>query len=181
MTRDAIHLLWVTALWVALWGDVTAGNVIAGLLVGGALVAAFPRARSPLRSRVRPLPTIRFVGSFVHKFLEANAIVAWEVITPDNESVNEAIVAVPLTGVSDGIVTMVANAISLTPGTLVVEIDKDPTILYVHVLHLRDVEQVRRDVLALELLAVRAFGTDDAIAAAERHRRDSEPAKGPHR
>ena len=42
------------------------------------------------------------------------------------------------------------------------ELTQDPTVLYVHVLHLRDVEAVRRDILRLTDLAVRAFGSAEA-------------------
>lgn len=168
MIRHAAHVLWLAAVWVALWGELNAANALGGLLVGGVLVGAFPRHRSPLRWRLRPLPAVRFAAVFFRDFVEANFVVAWEVITPNNESVNEGIVAIPLTGASDGIVTIVANAISLTPGTLTLEVRRDPTVLYVHVMHLREIEDVRRDVLQLELLALRAFGSDDAIAEAER-------------
>lgn len=78
--------------------------------------------------------------------------------------------------VSEGIVTVVANAVTLTPGTLTVDVhepdDGTPAVIYVHVLQFDDVESVRADVLRLERLAVRAFGTkqhrhdlDELVAA----------------
>ena len=63
---------------------------------------------------------------------------------------------------------MVANAISLTPGTLTIEVATDPNVLYVHVLHLHDIDAVRRDVTRLERSVLRAFGTDEAVAEVER-------------
>ena len=74
------------------------------------------------------------------------------------------IVAVPLRGCSDAVATLIADAISLTPGTLTLEVRRDPLTLYVHALDTRDVEQVQRDVRTLEVLAVRAFGDDAALA-----------------
>jgi multicomponent Na+:H+ antiporter subunit E len=72
---------------------------------------------------------------------------------------------------SDGIVTVVANAVTLTPGTLTVDVhepgDDTPPTIYVHVLQFDDVESVRRDVLRLEQLAVRAFGTKQQRAEIE--------------
>lgn len=155
--------LWLVLVWVALWEEVSPGNVLAGVAVATALLAAFPRGEGLLRGRIRPLATARFVVHFSWKLVEASVIVAWEVVTPRNR-INEGIVAVPIHGVSDGLVTVVANGISLTPGTLTLEVDRDPTVLYVHVLHLRDIEAVRRDVLRLEELAVRAFGSPADIA-----------------
>lgn len=176
------HVLWLTAVWAALWGSLTVGTLLGGVLVGTVLVLAFPRRPSPLGWSFRLLPFLRFALDFLGRFLVANAVVAWEVITPNNaETVNEAFVAVPLTGVSDGIVTLVANAISLTPGTLTVEVERHPTVLYIHVLHLRDVEHVRSEVLKMELLAVRAFGSREAIEQAELHRRERDLTEGPQR
>jgi hypothetical protein len=47
---------------------------------------------------------------------------------------------------------------------------RDPATLYVHVLHLRSLEQTRREVLELERLALAAFGSAEAIEQARRHR-----------
>ena len=47
----------------------------------------------------------------------------------------------------------------------------DPLVLYVHVLHLRDVEEVRRDVQHLTDLTVRAFGSAEAVAAQDEYLR----------
>ena len=51
------------------------------------------------------------------------------------------------------------------------ELTMDPLVLYVHVLHLDDVEQVRRDILHLTDLTVRAFGSAEAVAAQDEYLR----------
>lgn len=155
--------LWLVAVWVALWGSVSAANVLTGALVAVALVASFPRRGAPGVTPVRPLATVRLLAYFLRMLVEASLAVAWEVVTPTIR-VNEGIVAVPVLGVSDPLVTVVANAVSLTPGTLTLEVDRHPTVLYVHVLHLSDPDSVRRDVQRLEELVIRAFGSDAAIA-----------------
>jgi multicomponent Na+:H+ antiporter subunit E len=72
---------------------------------------------------------------------------------------------------SDALVTLVANSITLTPGTATIDVreheDGSPPTLYVHVLHFGDVESIRRDVLRLEQLAVRAFGSAEALRAVD--------------
>jgi multicomponent Na+:H+ antiporter subunit E len=65
---------------------------------------------------------------------------------------------------SDLVITVVANAITLTPGTLTVELRRDPTTLYVHVLHLSDLDEVRRDIRTLQRKVVRAIGSAHALA-----------------
>lgn len=177
MRTRLLVLGWLLVVWVALWEEISVANVASGLVVGGLLTTLFPLTRAGVGGHpvsFRPLRALHLLGYFLWKLVEANAVVAWEVITPNNEGVQEGVVAVPLTGSADIVVTLVANAISLTPGTLTLEIDRDPTVLYVHVLHLRNLERVRADVLRLEVRVLHAFGTPDAITAAERHLAEAE-------
>lgn len=168
--RQLPYIGYLVVIWVALWGDLSVANVLSGALVGGGLVLAFPSAGPAGWGTVRPLAALRFGVFFLAKLFEANVIVAWEVITPSNAGVNEGIVEVPVTGASDAVLSLVANAVSLTPGTITLEVRRHPATLYVHVLHLRSIEQTRRDVLNLERLALAAFGSEESIEAARRLR-----------
>jgi multicomponent Na+:H+ antiporter subunit E len=153
---------WLIVVWVALWGPVTTANVAGGLAVALA-VQLLPGRGRPTRFAVRPVPTIKFLAYFLAKLVEASVVVAVEVATPRNR-IRTGVVAVPLRGASDALVTLVADAVTLTPGTLTIEVGRNPPTLYVHVLHLRDVEAVRREIRHLEVLAVRAFGSPAALA-----------------
>ena len=163
MIARVVLVGWLTIVWVALWGDLAVGTAVAGVLAGIALVARFPPTR-PLRFVVRPFAVMRFLVVFAWQLVVASAVVAWEVITPRNR-INEGIVEIPVRGASELVTAVVANAISLTPGTLTIEIDRPRGRLYVHVLHLHDVEQVRADIRALEALVIRAFGSERSIAS----------------
>lgn len=163
--RRAFLGAWLVVVWVALWGDAHIGTVVAGVAVAAAVtwvLALGPRPAA--RSTIRPVAALRFLLWFVGALVRATALVAWEIVTPKN-NLREGIVAIPIRGVSDTVVTVVANAITLTPGTLTLEVQRDPYVLYVHVLHLEGPDQVRNDVLDLEALAIRAFGSADAVAA----------------
>lgn len=177
MNRRLPLLVWLLLVWLALWESVSVANVASGLAVGALLLVLFPVPASPgAGGRFRPLRALELLAYFLVKLLEANAVVAWEVVTPSNAKVKEAIVAVPITGASDAVVAVLANAISLTPGTLTLEVRRDPTVLYVHVLHLRSIERARADVLRLERKVLRAFGSDEAIAIAEARLAETEAA-----
>ncbi|HSJ82718.1 MAG TPA: Na+/H+ antiporter subunit E [Acidimicrobiia bacterium] len=154
--------VWLIAVWLFLWGEITVGNLVGGSLVATLVLYLFKVDRVSATGAFRPLAALHFMFYFLVKLVEASLVVAWEVVTPRNR-INEGIVAVPLAGVSDLLTTMVANSISLTPGTLTIDVGKDARVLYVHVLHLRSVEQVRREVYRLELLAIKAFGSDEAV------------------
>jgi multicomponent Na+:H+ antiporter subunit E len=164
-----VLVTWLTVMWVALWGNLSWANVLGGLAAASVLLAVYRVATTGTPAYpLRPLPALRFILFFLWKLFEANLVLAWEVVTPRNK-INEGIVAVPIQGCSDGLITLVSNAITLTPGTVTLEVNRNPAVLYVHVLHLHDIEDVRRDVRHLEALAIRAFGSPDALAELERN------------
>jgi multicomponent Na+:H+ antiporter subunit E len=158
----ALLTAWLLVVWIALWGQATTANVLGGLAVALA-VQLVPRPRHDTRVAFRPLAALRFLVYFAGQLVTASTVVAIEVATRRTR-INTGIVAVPLRGASDALVTLVADAVTLTPGTLTLEVRRDPPTLYVHVLHLDDVEQVRRSIRRTEVLAVRAFGTREALA-----------------
>jgi multicomponent Na+:H+ antiporter subunit E len=153
-------IVWLTVLWIALWDEPSPANLVSGLLVAVIVTALFPIEQIGERHRVRPLALAAFNGYFVWKLVEANVVLAREILTR-RDSTRTGIIAVALQpGSTDLVTTIVANAVSLTPGTLTLEASTDPHVLYVHVLHLHDPDQVRRDIQKLEQLARRAFGLD---------------------
>ncbi len=155
--RRAIFVLWLTLVWVLLWEDYSPAATLTGLVVSATLLALFPGPAPRRFGGVRPVKLMRFAAYFTYKLLEANLIVARKVVTSPIR-VNEGVIAVPVRESSDAVVTLIANAISLTPGTLTLEVRRNPTVLYVHVLDLKSVEEARAEILRLERLALEAFG-----------------------
>ncbi len=159
-------VIWLTLVWALLWGDLGLASLLSGLGVAVFVVfIARPTGVHGIQlTSFHPLSAVVFLVYFLVQLVKSNFQVAWEVITPGS-NVNRAIIAVPLHVTTDGLVTLVGNAITLTPGTLTVDVRADdpdrPPVLYVHALHFTDVESLRRDVLRLERLAVRAFGTKE--------------------
>lgn len=133
-------------------------NVLWGIVVGALTRLVVPLPRHERQVRVRPVALLRFVAYFLWQLVRASAIVAWEVVTPRNR-IHEGIVAAPLRTSSAGVITLIANAVSLTPGTLTLEVEQDPPVLYVHILHLRTIDEVREDIRHLEDHALAAFPT----------------------
>jgi multicomponent Na+:H+ antiporter subunit E len=158
MRTRFLLVLWLVFAWVALWRDISIANIMSGALVALGVVWLFPPTNeSPLR--VRPLALLRFLATTAISILRANLVVAWEVVTPTNQ-INEGVVSVELASSNPVVITMVSHAIILAPGTMVIDIDRGtddrPTQLYVHVLHLRSIDDVRDEVLQLEALALAA-------------------------
>jgi multicomponent Na+:H+ antiporter subunit E len=157
--RVALVLAWSMVVWSALWARPTFVNFFWGAVVGAFTLLVVPPSRREHRLRINVGALLRFAVYFFWKLLQASAIVAWEVVTPRNR-IHEGIVAAPLRTESLGIITLIANTVSLTPGTLTLEARQHPPILYVHILHLRTIDEVREDIRRLEDLALAAFPTE---------------------
>lgn len=159
LRRSAWSIAWLTLAWMAMWRDVTWGNLIGGLVAGAAIVLLFPLPASTSTIRLRPIAMVRFLAVFGWSVLKANIVVAWEVLTPRNR-IREGIIGVPLDCDHPLVLTAINHAVNLAPGTMVVDIDRDPTVVYVHVLHLDDPGSVHAEVHQLERLAMAAFGLE---------------------
>lgn len=93
----------------------------------------------------RVIRLIKLAASFVWQLLISNFRVLWDVITPTHFS-KPAVIGVPLDARTDFEIMLVANIISLTPGTLSLDVSEDRTTLYVHVMFLDDLETAREDI-----------------------------------
>ncbi|HUF99198.1 MAG TPA: Na+/H+ antiporter subunit E [Ilumatobacter sp.] len=156
-------VVWLTALWVMLWRSLSVANVVSGVLVAFAVLAfaRLPRMRTTERDDailISPLAMTWLAVFVLYKLVEANAVLAWEIVTPHNR-IRTGVIALPLRTESETAMMVVANLITLTPGTVTIESVGSPAVLYVHVLHLHDLERVRTDLLQIEALSVRAFGS----------------------
>lgn len=151
---------WLTVMWLLLWGDLSLANVLSGAAVAAAVVVGF-RVGPPADDRLvlRPLATLRLAGWFAVALVRSNLAVARQVVTPTPRGgIRTAIVACPLSTRSRRLTTVIANAITLTPGTMTVEVRGDPATLFVHVMSFDSVPATRRSVSDLEARVVRAFG-----------------------
>jgi multicomponent Na+:H+ antiporter subunit E len=89
--------------------------------------------------------TINLCGYFLKELVVSNLRVLWDVITP--RQINRpGIIGVPLSARTDLEIFIVTNLISLTPGTLSVDLSEDRKTLFVHVMFLDDIETARADI-----------------------------------
>lgn len=151
-----IVILWLTLVWMALWEAFTWANLLGGLLIAVLAMLLVPLRSTAPRVGFRPFRAFKLLGYFVWKLLVASVIVSWEVVTP-KDGTRPAVVSVRLDTGSPGVLTAVANMVSLTPGTLTVDVDRDESTLFIHVLHFQSSGVTSTDVRALERLTVEAF------------------------
>ncbi len=109
------------------------------------------------RSLPRRLPAmVAFLGVFARELVIANARVAWEVLTP-GLSLRAGIVRVPTDCRTDWEMLWLANTLTMTPGTLSLEVDTDSRDLYVHTIYVRDRDAFVAEVHAIERVLLRAL------------------------
>lgn len=163
MARRLPHAVWLLAVWIALWGNVSVANIMSGALVVGAVAVVFADAGPRPASGLRVLDALRFVGLFGQSLVVSTLQVVVRVLR--SEPVRPGIIALTMRDVSDAVVTLVADAITLTPGTLTLDVrsDGETAVLYVHVLDLDDEGAVRANLDKLQRFAIAAFGGRDAL------------------
>ncbi|MBB6172747.1 multicomponent Na+:H+ antiporter subunit E [Nocardiopsis mwathae] len=162
-------IAWLTVMWVLLWGDASPGTVLAGAAVATLCYSVAKLPHLPVRLGFRPLRVLRLAGRFLFDLIASSLQVAFRVVWRPRE-VNGAIVAVPMRTDSELLLVMVTGGLSLITGSLVIELNRDEGVIYVHGLPVaepEDAERVRRHARRIEELFVRAFGTADDIAAFE--------------
>ncbi len=175
-------LLWLILVWNLLWGTWSWANLISGTVVALAVTVLLPLPPVVGGTRVRPVPLLVFLGAFVLDLVLSAAQVAWQTIRPRGIR-HSAIISVQLRTDSDLLTTIVAEATALVPGSLVIDMDRESQTLAVHLLHVRDaddVERQRASVLTTEERVVRAFGSAAEIAAVM-HAEQSAAAKAGRR
>lgn len=166
----------LTVIWVLAWGTLSVANVLGGIVVSLILLTVAPDTW-PRRGiiRVRPLAVARFILYVLGEALIANMHLARQVLAR-RPRLSTGVVGIPLPMVNDALLTVIANTIALTPGTMPIEVDHEAesTTIYVHFLQLEDVEAGRRSIQRLAGFVYGAFGSAEAIAALEASRRPPE-------
>lgn len=135
----------LTFVWVALTGNFVFTNVIFGFFLSYFILLVITRGRGKARY-FRMVPrVISFFFFFLKELVKANLQVAWEMGTP-KFFMTPGIVGVPLDIQSDGEITMLANLITLTPGTLSLDVSEDKKILYVYSMYITNREDFIRSI-----------------------------------
>lgn len=164
----ALTVGWLTVVWVLLWGSFTLLTLVGGVLLGLGVTALFPRGPVDRRLPLRPLPLLGLIAFLARDLVVSSLEVSRETLRRGPRS-RGAILELPLASTSDRVVALVAAAYTLSPGTLVVQIDHGRSRWYIYVLGPRDaagVERARERALDVQRRVVAAIGTPEEVAAA---------------
>lgn len=158
-------LLGLVVLWMMLWKEVSLLSVLSGVTVAFVVMRVFYLPPVELAGRFNPWYALRYLGYFFWHLARASWQVAWLAVRPGPPP-QTSIIAVQLRTRSDFIMTMVALTMSLIPGSLVAEVDRFASILYLHVLNTptqREISAVRREAGKIERLLVLTLGSKQEI------------------
>lgn len=132
-------VLAITLMWTAVTGSFTLVNLLLGAVIAG-LATLLIRSRIDRPHLGRRLwLAVSLAGLFLYELALSASRVALLVLAPDlKKRLAPAIFAYPLTVRSDVEITLLANLVTLTPGTLSVDVSEDRRTLYIHALEMRD-------------------------------------------
>jgi len=172
--RQLPLLIALIALWVLLWDHVDALTILTGVVLAVAVTRLLYLPPVLLSGRFNPWRALLLGLRMMFDVAVASLQVAFLAIDPRWKPMN-AIIAVQLLTRSDLVTTLTAESISVVPGTVVVDIDRERGLLYLHALGTRteaDLERTHRNVLGTEERIVLAIGTREQAASVLAARRD---------
>jgi multicomponent Na+:H+ antiporter subunit E len=135
----------LTLAWLTLTGSWTPANAVLGLVLS-LLASTFAREQHSRREiALRPLRIVGLALVFLYELLMSGVRVARLVLSPRME-LRPGIFAYPLKVDRNFEITLLANLITLTPGTLSVDVSDDRKVLFVHAIDCSDPDRTRRDI-----------------------------------
>lgn len=151
-----VNLLLALA-WVAVTGSFSLLNLLFGFALG-ALSLWLIREQVGAQSYFgRARRVVGLAALFLYELVISSVRVAWMVIHP-RISLRPGIIAFPLQVTRDAEITLLANLITLTPGTLSVDVSPDRRFLYIHAVDVPDSEALKRDIASgFERKIIEAF------------------------
>ena len=134
--------IFLAFVWALANGQISLQSLTIGFVLGYGVLWFTQPLMGKSRYFQRLPAAVRFAGFFLWQLLLSNIRVAFDVITP-RLYMRPGIVAVPLTAKTDQEITLLANLITLTPGTLSLDVSEDRRTLYVHAMFVDSPENVR--------------------------------------
>ena len=146
MNRAAIAIV-LALIWASITGNFSFPNLILGAFVSFlALWLVRKDVSTPYYFKKLKLAA-SLALLFFYELLLSSIRVAALVMSPNLKAkLKPGIIAFPLTAKSDVEITLLANLITLTPGTLSVDISQDQTKLYVHAISVPDKQALIDDI-----------------------------------
>jgi multicomponent Na+:H+ antiporter subunit E len=155
-------LLWLMLVWTMLWGNFSVANTVTGLLVALVITVLLPMPRLPVEGRLHIGSMIRLAFTVAYYMVLSSLQVAWLAIRPGAPPLS-AVLRAQLSVKSDLVMALLLNTLTIIPGSVVLEIDQERRLAYVHVLDVGSPKAVATfyaQLRQLERLFIAAFERD---------------------
>ncbi len=136
--------LLLSFIWVALTGSMYYTNFVFGFLLGFFVLWIMNRNDIDQRYFYRVPKILSFIVYFLYQMVKANLQVAYDVMTP-KYFMKPGVVRYPLNAATEFEINLLSTMISLTPGTLILDISEDKKTMYIHVMYLENPETFVRE------------------------------------
>lgn len=135
----------LAVLWALLSGDISQYSLMTGFVLGYLVLGmmATQAAEKSYFKKVRQ--TLAFALEFLKELALSTYRVAYDILTPTHY-MKPGVIAFPLEAKTDAEITMLANVITLTPGTLSLDVSEDRKTLYIHAMYIDDPDALRREI-----------------------------------
>jgi multicomponent Na+:H+ antiporter subunit E len=141
--------IFLTLVYVFLTGNTSTPNVLIGFVIGFVVLTFYGLATRGPSYAGKVYRLVRFSLYFLKILTQANLKIAWECITPDLHQ-RPRIIRYCVKDLNDVQLTVLANCITLTPGTLVVDVSDDHDWLYIHSMYAQDREAAILEIQGLD-------------------------------
>ncbi|WP_117234667.1 Na+/H+ antiporter subunit E [Vibrio maerlii] len=140
--------------WLVLSGTYTLSNLFGGMILSYVVLAYLVRDVASFGTYFGKGPKmLNFVLFFIWDLVKSNARVAYDVLTPTH-LMKPAVIAVPLDIKSDAGITVLSNLITVTPGSLALDVSTDRKVLFVHLMYFEDEQMHIAEVKKLEAMVM---------------------------
>jgi multicomponent Na+:H+ antiporter subunit E len=143
-----VTLLLVNVLLAGLWTAMTelsAASLGVGFVLGYVVLWLSPGISRRTSYFRKTGQAVRFAAFFLVELAIATVKVSYDVLTP-TAYMRPAVIGIPLDVETDAEIAMLAIVITLTPGTLALDVSSDRRTLYVHAMYVNDPEALRREI-----------------------------------
>ncbi len=140
--------LWTILLavvWAAITGNFEPGNLVLGFALGFLVLLFARRVVGTADYARRLMQALALIAYFLWELVLSNLRVAADVLRPTLR-LRPGVVGIPLDARTDVEIVLLANLITVTPGSLSLDVSADRQTLYLHVMRFDDPETVRRKV-----------------------------------
>jgi multicomponent Na+:H+ antiporter subunit E len=137
--------IFLAVAWALAAGNVTLSNLAVGFALAFLVLWLVRPVLSETTYFGRVGRILSFFAFYLWELVLANLRVAYDVLTPRHH-MRPGIIGIPLDAETDQEITLLANLITLTPGSLAVDVSADRKTLYVHEMFIGDLEQTRAKV-----------------------------------